>query len=73
LEKALKHTWFSPNPLDCVTQLMPEMQAIEATDMAQLDALELFPQALRRIEFGGIWRLRRVAEPAGRVFVDSSG
>ena len=52
----MKHAWFSPNPFDRVTQLMPQMREIEAAHIAQLDAFELCPQALARVQFGGIRR-----------------
>jgi hypothetical protein len=40
---------------------MPQVREIEAADVAPLDPFELFPQALARIEFGGIrWQALQV-------------
>ncbi len=63
----MKHTWFAPNPFDRVTQLMPQVREIEAADVAQLDAFELFPQAFARIQFRGVrWQALQV-QPLGRA------
>jgi hypothetical protein len=65
LKKAVKHAWFSPNPFDRITQLMPQMREIQAADIAQLDPLELFPEALAWIEFRGIGRQALQVHPLG--------
>jgi hypothetical protein len=65
LEKALKHMWFSPNPFDRVTQLMPEMREIDATEISPLAPFQRFPQAFPRLEFGGIRRQALQMHPWG--------
>ena len=46
---------------------MLQVREIEAADMAQLDAFELLPEPLARIEFGGVrWQALQV-HPLGRA------
>src|SRR4051812_33290229 len=59
--------WSSTHSLNRVPQFMPQMRAVEAAHIAQLDAFELFPQAFARIEFGGVRRQALQVQPVGRA------
>ena len=52
----MKHAWFAPDPFHRVPQLVPQVREIEAADVVQLDPVELFPQALARIQLRGVGR-----------------
>lgn len=51
---AFDHAWCAPDPLDRIAQFWAQMREAEAAHMAQLDAFELRPQALTRMQVRGI-------------------
>lgn len=63
----MKYAWFGPDPFHRVTQRVPQMREIDAAHVTQLDPLELLPQALARIEVGGIGRQALHVQPLGRA------
>jgi hypothetical protein len=56
LETAFENAWFSSHPFHGTAEFAAQVRDIEATHVAQLDAFELLPEPLARIEFGSIGR-----------------
>jgi hypothetical protein len=50
LEEAFDDPRFAPHPLHRAAQFVPEMRHIEAAQITELDAFELLPEALARIQ-----------------------
>jgi hypothetical protein len=54
MKEALNDAWFTTDPLHGVTKLLPKMRNIEAAEIAELDACELGPEVLPRVELRGV-------------------
>lgn len=65
----MKHVWFPPNPFDRVTQLMPEMREVEATDVAQLASVSegLILQAYHEVQSAGLGALDALHVAAANI------
>ena len=56
MKEAGDQTWFSPDAFHGITQFAPQMRQMQATQVAQLDAFELLPEAFGGIQLRGIGR-----------------
>jgi hypothetical protein len=53
-KEALNQAWFATDPFHRGAQLMPQMWDVETAHIAELDPLQLSPEALTRVQLRGI-------------------
>jgi hypothetical protein len=63
LETAFEKAWFSSHPFHGTAEFAAQVWKIEATQVAQLDAFELLPEPLTRIQFRSIGRQTLYMQP----------
>ena len=56
-KKALDDPWFSTDALDAIAEFTAQVRDMVAAHVAQLDAFQLGPEALARIQFRGLQRM----------------